>query len=349
MLEDAFYLDLCLDCAWREQLKTLPNPAVAALVLDENGAIVSLEAHRECGKPHAEVLALQRAYAVLSGDCEILSLCDSQAIHNYLVQNAISYLRGITLYVTLEPCGSGKKGKTPSCAKLLKSIKPKRVVVGTRDCDDTAKGGADELREYGIVVTKAWEEESLKNCHARASALLLPFETLQNQGKFLLFKYASRLDGSIDGGQISCTKAQSLMHDYRTRANVLLISGQSVRLDNPRLDTRFATLEQRNPDVAILTRQNNFPRSAPLFAIPNRKVEVLHTVEQVKSQEGFIFCEGGARLFAALQDFIDCVLVIISPSFKKDSTLTMSLERDFKLLHSMQVGSDIFLWLVRKF
>lgn len=347
MLTHAFYLDLCLQCAWKEQLKTLPNPAVAALVLDKNGMILSLESHKECGKPHAEVLALQKAYAALSGNNAILSLKDSEAIHSYLLKNAIPTFKDITLYVTLEPCSSNKKGKTPSCAALLKALKPKCVVIGAQDCNESAKGGAQELLDSGIIVLKAWEVESLQECHQKAKALLLPFRALQTQGKFMLFKYASRLDGSIDWGQISTKGAQSLMHDYRTKADVLLISGESVRADNPRLDTRFATLAQRNPNVAILTHQKDFPKTAPLFTIPNRKVEILHSLEQVESLRGFIFCEGGARFFNALQNFIDLVLVILNPSLKKDSNLRMSLDASFHLLHSAQIAEDIFLWLAK--
>lgn len=348
MLAHAFYLDLCLQCAWKEQLKTLPNPSVAALVLDQNGAILSLESHKECGKSHAEVLALQKAYAILSGDSITLSLLDSQKIHSYLLENAIPYFKGTTIYVTLEPCSSNKKGKTPSCASLLKALKPKCVVIATQDCDKSAKGGSQELVEAGIYVIKAWEVESLQDCHKRANALLIPFSSLQTKGKFMLFKYASRLDGSIDGGQISTKQAQSLMHDYRTKADALLISGESVRVDNPRLDTRFATLEQRNPNVAILTRQKDFPMTAPLFMIPHRRVEILHTLEQLESLNGFIFCEGGSSFFGALEKLIDLVLVILHPSFKEDANLTMSLNANFKLLYSMQVSNDVFLWLLPK-
>ncbi|TLD83557.1 riboflavin biosynthesis protein RibD [Helicobacter sp. MIT 11-5569] len=348
MLAHHFYLDLCLQCAWKEQLKTLPNPAVASLVLDKNGAILSLEAHKECGKPHAEVLALQKAYAILSGDNAILSLEDSCAIHTYLLENAIPYFKEITLYVTLEPCGSRKNGKTLSCAALLRELKPKCIVIAAQDSSKNAKGGAQELENAGIAVIKAWEVESLKEIYTKAKALLIPFNVLQMKGRFMLFKYASRLDGSINGGQISEKTAQSLMHDYRTKADFLLISGESVRVDNPRLDTRFATLAHKNPNVAILTRQKDFPKTAQLFKVPNRNVKILHHLKEMESLQGFIFCEGGAGLFCALQDSIDVLLVILNPSFKKDSKLTMQLNANFSVLHSTQVQNDVFLWLVPK-
>lgn len=58
---DEFYLNLCLQNAWQNQLLTLKNPAVGALVLDKYGAILSIESHQECGKPHAEVLAASKS------------------------------------------------------------------------------------------------------------------------------------------------------------------------------------------------------------------------------------------------------------------------------------------------
>ena len=87
MVEHAFYLEICLKEAWKHQLETLPNPSVSALILDKFGAIIALESHKESGTPHAEVKALQSAYAKLSGDLSILKLQDSSLIHNFLLQN----------------------------------------------------------------------------------------------------------------------------------------------------------------------------------------------------------------------------------------------------------------------
>ncbi|MBR2149514.1 MAG: riboflavin biosynthesis protein RibD, partial [Campylobacter sp.] len=39
---DEFYLSLAIDKAWDCQLLTYPNPAVGAVILDENGQILSI-------------------------------------------------------------------------------------------------------------------------------------------------------------------------------------------------------------------------------------------------------------------------------------------------------------------
>ncbi|CAM3560298.1 dihydrofolate reductase family protein [Helicobacter ganmani] len=347
---DEFYLNLCLQSAWQNQLITLPNPAVSALILDQYGTILSLESHQECGKPHAEVLALQKAYAKLSGDCEILRLSDSAQIHQYLLKCSQNLFNKTTIYVSLEPCGSHKCGRTPSCTSLLKALKPKRIIIATQDRSQNAKGGAEELEQCGILVTKAWETKNLTSIHQCANSLLYPFNALQTKGRFLLYKYACRLDGSINGGQISSKAAQSKMHDYRAKADFLLLSGKTIREDKPTLDARFASLEsKRPPNILILTRDNNFSTDAPLFDIPNREVKILNQINPtLQNINGFIMCEGGAELLSALQPHIDMLLVILQPSFNADFTLTMHLRLSFHLVHSMQIGEDLFLWLLPK-
>ena len=89
------------------------------VILDKNGKLLSIDAHQEAGKPHAEVLALKNAYFHLTQDSAILSLQESHQIHQYLKQNAKDIFHNSTLYTTLEPCMH--EGKTPSCASLIKS------------------------------------------------------------------------------------------------------------------------------------------------------------------------------------------------------------------------------------
>lgn len=131
---------------------------------------------------------------------------------------------------------------------------------------------------------------------------------------------------------------------------ILLLSGKTIREDKPTLDARFASLEsKRPPNILILTRDNNFSTDAPLFDIPNREVKILNQINPtLQNINGFIMCEGGAELLSALQPHIDMLLVILQPSFNADFTLTMHLRLSFHLVHSMQIGEDLFLWLLPK-
>ena len=51
-------------------------------------------------------------------------------------------------------------GKTPSCAKLLSILKPKRVIIGSIDTNKIASGGIKTLEDKNInVTTKVLEKE----------------------------------------------------------------------------------------------------------------------------------------------------------------------------------------------
>lgn len=336
-----FYFDLILKEAWKFQALTLPNPAVGALVLDKYGKILSLQAHKQAGKPHAEVLALQEAYYELTSDKRIFELEESREIHQFLKENAKNIFEDCTLYVSLEPCLN--EGKTPSCAKLLAELKIKEVCIATKDVNALASGGAEFLENLGISVIKAWELEELQTIHKRAEELLFPFVCLQNKGSFVLFKYASRLNGSIEGGQISSPKMQEFMHNIRAISQTLLISGKTIREDNPTLDTRFATFKnKKNPNVLILTKMQNFPKTAPLFDVPLRKVEI---VSKIPKLQGFVFCEGGSEFLKTLKPYCDLLLLLISPRFSAEFQKIMQIEANCKILHTQMVGEDLALWL----
>ena len=51
----------CLKIAQKAQGKTSPNPMVGAVILDKNLNFVSEGYHKKCGKPHAEVNAINAA------------------------------------------------------------------------------------------------------------------------------------------------------------------------------------------------------------------------------------------------------------------------------------------------
>ncbi|CAM2874247.1 bifunctional diaminohydroxyphosphoribosylaminopyrimidine deaminase/5-amino-6-(5-phosphoribosylamino)uracil reductase RibD [Helicobacter burdigaliensis] len=336
-----FCFDLILKEAWKYQALTLPNPAVGALILDKFGKILSLKAHKQAGKPHAEILALQEAYYKLSGDKSILSLEESKEIHKFLKENAKNIFKDCTLYVTLEPCLN--EGKTPSCAKLLAELSIKEICIATQDVNKKARGGAEFLENLGMRVIKAWEIKELEGIHKKAKELLIPFARLQKKGAFVLFKYASRLNGSIDGGQISSPKMREFMHNLRSKVDSLLISGKTIREDNPILDVRFATLEnKKNPDINILTRMQDFPKTAPLFSVPAREVNIISKVPEFK---GFVFCEGGSEFFKTLKPYCDLLLVLITPKFSAEFQKIMQINADCKILHTQSIGEDLALWL----
>ncbi|MDA3967681.1 MULTISPECIES: bifunctional diaminohydroxyphosphoribosylaminopyrimidine deaminase/5-amino-6-(5-phosphoribosylamino)uracil reductase RibD [Helicobacter] len=342
MVDDSFYLNLAINRAWEYQCITIPNPAVGALVIDKNGQILSIQAHKEVGTPHAEVLALKESYIKLTNDNKIENITDSAEIHKYLLKNAKSIFNDITMYVTLSPCTH--VGKTPSCANLLKELKVKKIIIGSEDINKNAQGGGELLEQNGIEVIYAYKQQKMQKVALKAKELLLPFISLQSKDSFVLFKYASRLNGSIDGGRISNESSQIFMHNIRTKVDNLLISGKTIMLDNPTLDCRYATLDNKKaPNITILTRNKNLPQNAPLFHI-NREITITNTPPK---PSGFIMIEGGISMLESLIDMVDMILLFLSPTISQN-TLIHTLNLNLKILHTSELDGDLLIWLAKK-
>ena len=324
-----YFISLALQEAWRYQLLTYPNPAVGAAVVDGCGALLSVAAHKEAGKPHAEVLAIRDAYVRLSGD-EALAKCDdAYTLHAELPKRVKERFHDATLFVTLEPCAH--TGKTPACADLIVKLGFKRVVIGAMDPNPEAAGGAERLRHAGIEVVTGVAKEACE-------ALIEPFVAWQKRGRFLFFKLAQTLNGVVDGGTISCETSRRWVHAVRTKIDTLLIGGETVRHDRPRLDARL--VGGKAPDVAIFTRHPEcIDRSIPLFDVPGRQV----TFVEKLPEKGLVMVEGGPGSFAALKEQIDWMVLFIAPFVKEG--MGYNATQDFRLLHQRRSGEDIMLWL----
>ncbi|MDP3466469.1 MAG: bifunctional diaminohydroxyphosphoribosylaminopyrimidine deaminase/5-amino-6-(5-phosphoribosylamino)uracil reductase RibD, partial [Sulfuricurvum sp.] len=251
-------MTLALNEAWKYQLLTFPNPAVGAVCIGEYGEILSVGAHKRAGGPHAEVYALRDAYITLSGDESIALSDDSAHIHNYLRKNHNNLFHNISMAVTLEPCAHS--GKTPSCALLIRDLGIKMLFISCRDSNPIAANGVSILENAGIPCTfGVMEEEGRK--------LLEPFITWQKK-PFVFFKWAQRLDGTVNNGIISSQASREHVHALRDRCDLIVIGGNTVRVDRPTLDSRL--VNGKAPDVLIYSRDKDFDTSIPLFSIPNR-------------------------------------------------------------------------------
>jgi diaminohydroxyphosphoribosylaminopyrimidine deaminase / 5-amino-6-(5-phosphoribosylamino)uracil reductase len=104
------------------------NPWVGCVIVLD-GKIVARGATQNPPGPHAEAVAIEAA------------------------EHAGIDLTACELYVTLEPCSF--HGRTPACAALIASKKPRRVIVGVRDPHPRVNGeGIRLLRDAGIQVTE---------------------------------------------------------------------------------------------------------------------------------------------------------------------------------------------------
>jgi len=323
-----------LNAAWEYQLLTFPNPAVGAVCISQNGSILSLGAHKRSGGPHAEVYALRDAYALLSGDTSIEECDDAHRIHDYLGTHHNGLFHSVSMAVTLEPCSHS--GKTPSCALLIRDLGIKTLYISVKDPNPVAAGGAAILRDAGIeTIFGVMEEEGKK--------LLEPFIRWQNS-PFVFFKWAQRLDGTIDNGTISSQSSREHMHALRDRCDLIVIGGNTVRHDRPTLDSRL--VGGKAPDVLIYSQMGEFDRTIPLFNVPDRTVYIESSLRRV-NEYSLVMIEGGASMLRASQEVCNWYLCYIAPKLGGGLQNMGSIQEDFEVLHA-KISDNIILWMKKR-
>ena len=334
VIDNDFYMSLALGEAWKYQGLTYPNPAVGCTIVGEHGAILAVEAHHRAGGPHAEVNALKMAYYKLTNDAYILALENSADIHTHLLSNHNNIFANTTLYTTLEPCSHF--GKTPSCASLISELGIREVYVGSYDVNPEAEAGNIILSKNNCTV---YSELLKEEC----DALLKPFNLWQEE-KFVFFKWAQRLNATIDAGNVSSLESRKNVHAIRDVCDLLVIGGNTVRSDRPTLDARL--VNGKAPDILILSREKEFDRTIPLFGVQNREVFIEDTLSKLKEYKN-IMIEGSSKMFELTRDITDYYLCYIAPSFGGKEGFE-KVEDKFKILNINKEDEDIIMWIKRK-
>ncbi len=240
MLTDEKYMQRCLQLASCGRGYVAPNPMVGAVVVHD-GKIIGEGYHRQYGKAHAEVNAIN-------------SVSDK------------SLLKQSTIYVSLEPCSH--YGKTPPCSQLIIDMEIPRVVIATLDPYHKVSGrGIKMLRSAGIeVIVGVLEKEArLQNKE---------FFISQTQSRpYIYLKWAQTCDGFIDkkrtdGGTIEPTPisnnlTKTLVHKLRSEVSAIMVATNTALNDDPSLTTRLWF--GKNPQRIILDRNRRIPESYLLF------------------------------------------------------------------------------------
>jgi diaminohydroxyphosphoribosylaminopyrimidine deaminase/5-amino-6-(5-phosphoribosylamino)uracil reductase len=329
-IDDRFFMEQALREAWKYQGLTYPNPAVGCAVVKE-GRLLAVEAHQKAGESHAEVRAMLAAYEAMQGRHAAVNPADADAVHEFLQTVPRELFRGVSLYVTLEPCAH--RGTTPSCAWLLSRFPLHRVVIAATDPVAEHSGGIEILAEHGIEV-----ETGL--CAEEAGALLEPFRIWQ-QRAFVLFKLAQTANGRIGGGYLSSPESLKHVHRLREAAAELIIGGGTVRADRPRLDCRFTG--GRAPNVTIYSRRDAFEREIPLFDVPGRRVEITDNLEPLFEHPSFLLVEGGQGMLEALSEKVDWFLLYQTPKLSSHP-LSYNIDQKLEYLHQRTIGGDLMIW-----
>ncbi|MBO8244254.1 bifunctional diaminohydroxyphosphoribosylaminopyrimidine deaminase/5-amino-6-(5-phosphoribosylamino)uracil reductase RibD [Prochlorococcus marinus XMU1411] len=225
--------------------KTSPNPMVGAVILDKNRNLISEGFHHKAGEPHAEAMAF-----------------------NNLKKDA----KGGSMYVNLEPCCH--QGKTPPCVDKVISSGIKDIYISSEDPDKRVSGkGIKMLKEAGVKV-------HLGLCKKESLELNKSFiyrNTTNNA--YGVLKWAMSIDGRIalKNGKskwITNKKSRSLVHSYRSEFDAIIIGGNTLRKDNPLLNTRG--LKAPEPIRVVFTKTLDLPEKANMWDCKTAKTIVVY-------------------------------------------------------------------------
>ncbi len=323
--KDEWFMKLALSEAYRGKGRTLPNPAVGAVVV-KDGKVISTGYHERAGLPHAEAVALEKA-----GE----------------------KARGATLYVTLEPCNH--YGKTPPCAERIIKAGIKRVVVGVRDPNPVASGGIERLRSAGIEVEVGVLESECRE-------LIEDFVfNLKSERPFVSLKLAATLDGRTadkngNSKWITSESARYVVHRLRSFHNAVMVGIGTVLKDDPLLNVRYfpvkvqpkavvvdkdlkipihcRLVKERAEDLIVITAQRSLLeykagilRDAGVKLLPvswiDGYLDLKEALETLKKEFGIysILCEGGPTLagFLLKEGLLNKLYLFYSNKFFGDS------------------------------
>lgn len=232
--QQLFFMRWAIQLGEKGRCTAPPNPWVGC-VLVKDGEIIAEGYHAAAGKPHAEIVALEKAGPLA---------------------------KGATAYVSLEPCSH--HGRTAPCVHALIAAGIKQVIIPLLDPDPRVSGtGVAALREAGIDVVVGMAQEE-------ASRSLAPY-LFQRRTKrpYCLLKSAMSLDGrtaAADGTSqwITGEEARRDVHFLRAESQAILVGSRTALTDNPRLTVRDFPYPIKQPLRVLLDRQGRVPAQGPL-------------------------------------------------------------------------------------
>jgi diaminohydroxyphosphoribosylaminopyrimidine deaminase / 5-amino-6-(5-phosphoribosylamino)uracil reductase len=254
-------MNRCLDLAVKGLGSVAPNPMVGCVIVYD-GKIIAEAFHEKYGEGHAEPNAIKKVSDELLKDC--------------------------TLYVTLEPCSH--YGKTPPCADLIISKGIGKVIVGNLDSNPLVAGkGIQKLKDAGIEVEYGVLDKECRELNKRF------FTFHEKKRPYIILKWAQTQDGFIshwplpenkEDNWITGKESKSLVHQWRTEEQAILIGYNTLLADNPYLNARLA--KGKNPIRLVLTHYLDFSETLNVFN-SDAKTIVFNTIKhEVKGNVEFV-------------------------------------------------------------
>jgi diaminohydroxyphosphoribosylaminopyrimidine deaminase / 5-amino-6-(5-phosphoribosylamino)uracil reductase len=347
-------MELALQLAARSMFITTPNPRVGCVIVKDS-TVIGAGNTQPPGQAHAEVQAMNDALS---------------RGHD---------LRGVTVYVTLEPCSHF--GRTPPCADALIKAGVAKVVMAVGDPNPLVGGqGRAKLEAAGIEVVSGVLED-------QAREINIGFMSRMQQGKpWVRMKAAASLDGrtALHNGLsqwITSPSARDDGHWWRARACAILTGIGTVQEDDPLLTVRAVeTLRQPRrivvdsrlqirTDARILEGGGTWivtavsdtekearlrDKGAEIIRLPNAagKVDLPTLIKELGARQiNELHVEAGFKLNGSLirEECVDELLLYLAPSllgearglFDLPALETLDRRKQLAFHEIKQIGPDL--------
>ncbi|MBL6874588.1 MAG: bifunctional diaminohydroxyphosphoribosylaminopyrimidine deaminase/5-amino-6-(5-phosphoribosylamino)uracil reductase RibD [Flavobacteriales bacterium] len=256
-----YFIQKCISLARKGALDVSPNPMVGCVIVND-GEIIGEGYHKEFGKNHAEVNAIN-------------SVKDK------------STLRKSILYVNLEPCCH--HGKTPPCTDLIIKYNIQKVVIGCKDTFSKVSGkGIKKLKDNSVDVIYGVLEKDCVELNKRFFCYHI------KKRPYIILKWAKSKDNFIAPINqekpfwMTSEKSKKLVHSWRAEEDAILVGRKTVVADNPFLTVR--TSKGKNPKRIIIDKKllldiksNVFDNQADTIVFNNIKSAIIDKTTYLKA------------------------------------------------------------------
>jgi diaminohydroxyphosphoribosylaminopyrimidine deaminase/5-amino-6-(5-phosphoribosylamino)uracil reductase len=266
--KDLAFLEMAYGLAEKAKGWSSPNPYVGAVIV-KNGKIIGTGYHEKPGKPHAEIIALQKA--------------GKQA------QNA-------TAYITLEPCVHW--GRTPPCVDSLIQAGIKRAVVSALDPNPLVhKKGLQRMSQAGIQVSIGLLEEK----NSRLNEVYNKY--IQQKIPFVTAKVATSLDGKMatrnhDSRWITSPQTRKYIHLIRGENMAIMVGINTLLHDDPRLTVRHPVWKNKPIARVVIDSRLRFPIDAQVFRTKAKGKILIFTHQPGNSRKAEELKKKGAEIIS---------------------------------------------------
>ena len=252
--KDKNFMKIAINLAKARRGLTGKNPSVGCLIV-KNEKIISIGQTGFNGRPHAETNAINNAFENLSGS---------------------------KMYVTLEPCNH--YGITPPCTKKIIESGIKEIIFSINDIDKKVKGKSFKILTKKNIKVKTGllkkEVLDLYKSYFVNRIYKLPFVTAKiavSKNKLIYSKGTKRITNKL---------SDKISHYLRFKNDAIMISINTLNVDNPRLDSRLKNFKNYSLKRIILDKNLDIKFSSYIFkSSRNKNTIIFHNSNKISKEQ----------------------------------------------------------------